>query len=118
MPRIRALAKRLAAAAVPLILAAAGAAPCGAIDGDFDPTFDGDCLFRYTSPGSYGHSLLRAPDDAVVAWGTRVEATSASEIHWRRIELGGAGTLCTFTPPGATFLGARAAAFDTSGRLL
>lgn len=97
-------------------LACAGSA--FAADGDFDPAFDGDGIHFYTSPGSYGSALLRAPDDAVVIWGTRGEATSASEVHWRRIAVGGVGTLCTFTPPGAEYLGARGAAFDPDGRLL
>jgi uncharacterized delta-60 repeat protein len=101
-----------------LIVALFAALPAFAADGDYDPAFDGDGIHFYASPGSYGSAMLRAPDDAVVIWGTRSEATSASEVHWRRIAVGGVGTLCTFTPPGAEFLAARGAAFDPDGRLL
>jgi len=84
-----------------LATALLGTAPAFAADGEFDPAFDGDGLHFYSSPGSYGSAMLRAPDDAVVIWGTRSEATSASEVHWRRIAVG-----------------ARGAAFDPDGRLL
>jgi hypothetical protein len=101
-----------------LILALLAAAPAVAADGDFDPAFDGDGIHFYTSPGSYGSAMVRAPDDAVLVWGTRSEATSASEVHWRRVAAGGVGALCTFTPAGAEYVAARGAAFDPDGRLL
>ena len=94
------------------------ATPAVADDGDFDPAFDGDGRFQYAEPGSYGSAMLRAPDDAVVVWGSRIEATSASEVHWRRVTVAGAGPLCTFAAPGAEYLQARGAAFDADGRLL
>jgi uncharacterized delta-60 repeat protein len=108
--------RRLAVSTLTVALFAG--APAGAADGDFDPAFDGDGIHFYTSPGSYGSAMLRAPDDAVVVWGTRSEATSASEVHWRRVAVGGVGALCTFTPPGAEYVAARGAAFDPDGRLL
>jgi uncharacterized delta-60 repeat protein len=94
------------------------ASPAGAADGDFDPAFDLDGWNIYAAPGDYWNRLLLAPDGAAVAWGRRWNATSAQEIHWRRLTDGGLGTLCTWTSAGATLMAPSDATFDSEGRLV
>jgi uncharacterized delta-60 repeat protein len=100
------------------LLLLALAVPAGAEDGDLDPAFDLDGWNIYSAPGDYTNRILRAPDGAAVAWGRRWNATSAQEIHWRRLTAGGVGALCTFASAGATLMAPSDATFDSEGRLL
>lgn len=103
--------------ALGLLLFGSVTLPARAADGDFDPAFDGDGRYRYTSPGDYWNRLLIAPDGTAVAWGRRWNATSANEIQWRRVT-DAVGPLCTFAAAGATLLAPVDATFDSEGRLV
>jgi uncharacterized delta-60 repeat protein len=101
-----------------LLLAALAGAPLHAIDGALDGTFDGDGVLLFGAPSTNPspHGALRAPDQAMVVYGSQVGTERG--FSWRRLTPAGLGTSCGLEPPGATRAFARAATFDGAGRLL
>ncbi|MBP1642680.1 MAG: hypothetical protein H6Q03_1349 [Acidobacteria bacterium] len=115
MPQPATLLRLLACA---LALAALAERRGLAADGDLDPDFDGDGVYRYSDPASFSmtESVL-APDGAAVVSGA-LPVTGAPALHWRRITDSQASPLCTYLPPGASSVRPAGATFDSLGRLV
>ncbi|MGE0639412.1 MAG: hypothetical protein AB7G12_07215 [Thermoanaerobaculia bacterium] len=89
-----------------------------AVDGDPDPSFDGDGILVFSGHTDYWNNrAIVAPDGAEVVVGD-LRISGSRSIYWRRVDVGGAAAICNQIPSGVEVIQMRAATFDSQGRLL